>query len=89
MKEQSILPYVSRIEKLDMESNAKNEYCWLLANFDCAKRIAENKKLKTIGDFRNALYKEIGFAPALLFSFKHLFESPETFVSALEKSFKK
>jgi len=81
------MKYFERVQNLEIEEKNKEGYCWMLANFDVAQEVAKRKSIKTVGDFRQAIYKEIGFAPAMLFSYKHLFKSQEVFVSALEKSF--
>jgi len=81
------MQYIKRIQGLNkMNAESKDGYCWMLANWDSVKRIV-NKQKKTIKLFRKALLKELGFAPALLFSFKSCYKSKEIFVSRLEKRF--
>ena len=78
--------YYQRIDKLNIDVEAKEGYKWLVANLD-AVNIA-TKKCKTIGDFRKKCFREIGFAPALIFSFQHLLKSEEIFVKELEEVLK-
>lgn len=78
--------YYQRIKELPIDNEAKDGYCWFICNLDFIKQ--ETKKCKTIGEFRNKSMQLIGFAPALLFSFKHLLKDEETFVKTLEEHFK-
>ena len=78
------MSYYERIEKLKMNSQAKEGYKWLIANYEAIQRAT--RKCKTIGDIRKKCLKEIGFSPAIMFSFfKGV--SKEDYVKGLEESF--
>ena len=79
------MTYYKRIDNLKMDKKDKEGYKWLFCNFDAVKMTTKN--CKTIEEFRIKCYKEIGFAPAPLFSFKHLFKTRETYIKELEKVF--
>jgi len=68
------LKNIKKVQELELDTQVKEGYCWLLANFDAVKEAISNPRLKTIGDTRRAIFKEIGFAPSIILSSKHLFK---------------
>lgn len=81
------MDYCKRIDALSMQAESKEGYKWLFSNFDAIQRQIEKKNPTTIRATRDICKKEIGFMPAILFSFKHLFESKEIYIKALEEQF--
>jgi len=79
--------YYNEIEKLKLKEEDKEGYKWLFCNFDVIQEKLKKKKPKTLGDIRKICLQEIGFAPAILFSFSHLFESKTVYLKALKKHF--
>lgn len=82
-----MLNLIERIQKLKLDDDSKEGYSWLLLNWDIVKKAIKNTQ--TIQQRRKKIYKKIGFAPAILFSFKHLFKNPEYYVKQLESILKK
>lgn len=74
---------IKKIDKLKITQESKDGYKWLLLNFDAIQEVAD--KAKTVGDFRKGCLEEIGFAPALIFSFKSCYKSEEVFIKHLQK----
>ncbi|MFW6172779.1 MAG: hypothetical protein ACOC5T_03455 [Elusimicrobiota bacterium] len=78
-------PYWKRIDKLNIDNEAKEGYKWLLANYEAVKK--ETANAKTIGDFRQKCFKLIGFAPAIIDCF-FKGKDREKYLEALEDNHK-
>lgn len=79
--------FIKRIDKLPINEESKEGYKWLLVNFDVIQYLA--KMSNTVGKFRTQCMREIGFAPALMFSFKGCYKNKLTFIQTLELGLKR
>ena len=83
-KHMKTLQYINIIQKSKLDDQIKQVLSIIFSDWDAVVEIANRKKLKTVGDFRQALYKELGVAPPIILSWKHLYINQATFFKAVK-----